>query len=269
MRYFRLQISHQELHMDDPRPVGATSENLNKAGIGTIAQPPVAGATDIGAAPAVPGYLQDIYHWAYLNPRNAWFLDREIIVKAILWGQHGRLRQAAFAEIKPGQDVLQAACVYGQFSRALAEHIGTDGRLEIVDVALVQVGNCRRKLKDYPNTEVRHQNVMHLRDYSVDVACSYFLLHEVPDDCKTETSAALLNSVRIGGKVVFVDYHKPHWAHPLKYFTSLVFDSLEPYAKGLWRQEIAAYAANDPRFSWDKEIFFGGLYQKVVATRIA
>jgi hypothetical protein len=41
---------------------------------------------------------------------------------------------------------------------------------------------------------------------------------------------ALLKAVRPGGKVVFVDYHKPHRAHPLKGLTSLIFDLLEPFA---------------------------------------
>jgi hypothetical protein len=50
--------------------------------------------------------------------------------------------------------------------------------------------------------------------------------------------------------------------------TSLVFDTLEPYAKGLWRKEIAAFAGNDSRFTWRKETYFGGLYQKVVATHL-
>jgi hypothetical protein len=49
--------------------------------------------------------------------------------------------------------------------------------------------------------------------------------------------------------------------------TSLIFDTLEPYAKGLWRTEIATFAGNDPRFTWRKETYFGDLYQKVVATR--
>ena len=97
--------------------------------------------------------------------------------------------------------------------------------------------------------------------------CCYFLMHELPDDYKRGVTAVLLNSVRPGGKVVFVDYHKPHWAHPLKIVTSLIFDTLEPYAKGLWREEIAAFAGNDARFAWQKETYFGGLYQKVVATR--
>ena len=92
-------------------------------------------------------------------------------------------------------------------------------------------------------------------------------MHELPDDYKRGVATALLDSVRPGGKLVFIDYHKPHWAHPLKLITSLVFDTLEPYAKGLWREEIAAFAGNDARFSWRKETYFGGLFQKVVATR--
>ncbi len=218
-------------------------------------------------APRIPDYLQKTYWWAYLNPRNVRYLDRELVVKTILWRQHGRLKQAVLAEIEPGQRVLQSACVYGNFSPALADHIGPGGRLEVVDVAEVQVLNCRRKLTEYKHAIVRHENVLHLRDESFDAVCCYFLMHELPDDYKHGVAAVLLNSVRPGGKVVFVDYHKPHWAHPLKIVTSLVFDTLEPYAKGLWRKEIAAFAGNDARFAWRKETYFGGLFQKVVATR--
>jgi ubiquinone/menaquinone biosynthesis C-methylase UbiE len=219
-------------------------------------------------APAIPAYLEKTYHWAYLDPRNAKYLDHELVVKTILWRQHRRLENAAFIEIEPGRHVLQSACVYGDFSKLLAEHIGPDGRLEIIDVAEVQVRNCRRKLADYKHASVRQEDVTRLRDESVDVVCCYFLLHELPDDYKKAAMAALLDSVRPGGKVVFVDYHKPHWAHPLKLVTSLVFDTLEPYAKGLWRKEIAAFAGNDSRFTWRKETYFGGLYQKVVATHL-
>ena len=44
---------------------------------------------------------------------------------------------------------------------------------------------------------------------------------------------ALLDVVVPGGKVVFVDYHRPHRAHPLKGITSLVFDILERFPKSL------------------------------------
>jgi ubiquinone/menaquinone biosynthesis C-methylase UbiE len=217
--------------------------------------------------PVIPDYLQKTYHWAYLDPRNVKLLDHELVVKTILWRQHRHLEQVAFEEIEPGQHVLQSACVYGNFSAALAEHIGPEGRLEIVDVAEVQVENCRRKLAGYKHAVVHHEDVLYFRGRTFDTVCCYFLMHELPDDYKYGVAAVLLDSVRPGGKVVFVDYHKPHWAHPLKIVTSLVFDTLEPYAKGLWRKEIAAYAGNDTRFTWQKETYFGGLYQKVVATR--
>lgn len=219
------------------------------------------------SAPVIPDYLQKTYYWAYLNPRNVKLLDHEWVVRTILWQQHRRLAQAAIAEIEPGQHVMQTACVYGNFSPLLAEHIGPEGRLEVFDVAEVQVRNCRRKLAGYKHAVVRHQDVLYLRDENFDVVCCYFLMHEMPDDYKQGVTAALLNSVRPGGKVVFVDYHKPHWAHPLKLVTSIVFDTLEPYAKGLWRKEIAEFAGNDARFVWRKETYFAGLFQKVVATR--
>lgn len=217
--------------------------------------------------PIVPDYLQRTYRWAYLDARNAKYLDHEFVVKTILWRQHRRLEQTVFAEIRPGQHVIQSACVYGNFSLALAEHIGPEGRLEVIDVAAVQVNNCRRKLAGYEHASVRHEDILYLHGQAVDTVCCYFLMHELPDDYKRGVTTALLNSVQPGGRVVFVDYHKPHWAHPLKIVTSLIFDILEPYAKGLWRTEIAEFAANDDRFEWRKETYFGGLYQKVVAER--
>jgi len=68
---------------------------------------------------------------------------------------------------------------------------------------------------------------------------------------------------------VFVDYHRPHWAHPLKLITSIVFDTLEPFAKGLWRNEIRDFASDAGNFAWRKKTIFGGLFQKVVAERRA
>ncbi len=226
-----------------------------------------AGNSEASGGPAIPDYLQETYYWAYLNPHNVKRLDHEWVVRTILWQQHQHLAQSAIAEIEPGQKVMQAACVYGNFSSLLAEHIGPKGSLQVFDVAEVQVKNCHRKLTGHRHATVTQQNVLHLRNRTFDVVCCYFLMHELPDEYKREASKTLLNCVRPGGRLVFVDYHKPHWAHPLKLITSLVFDTLEPYAKGLWREEIAAIAGNDARFEWRKETYFGGLFQKVVATR--
>ena len=219
--------------------------------------------------PAVPDYLRDVYYWAYLNPRNVELLDRELVVRTILWGQHKRLRRAAFAELAPGQKVLQPAGVYGEFSPALARHLGPRGSLEVIDVAPVQVAGCRRKLRGMPWATARRADAMRPGGGPYDAVCCYFLMHELPDGYKRAVADALLASIAPGGKVVFVDYHKPHWAHPLKGITSLVFDTLEPFAKALWRHEIANFASHAERYTWRKETYFGGLFQKLVARRPA
>ena len=217
---------------------------------------------------AIPRYLSDTYTWAYLNPRNVKLLDRELVVQTILWWQHRKLQRMALAEIDPGSRVLQTACVYGDFSSVLARHIGEEGSLEVVDVARVQVDSCAEKLRDYPFASVRHLDVLDLGDGDYDAVCCYFLMHEVPDDYKHRLVDVVLNNIGPDGKAVFVDYHKPHWANPLKPVMSLVFDTLEPFAKGLWRQNIRDFASEPEKYHWRKESFFGGLYQKVVATAV-
>ena len=220
------------------------------------------------AGPEIPAYLKDTYYWCYLNPRNVELLDREFVVRTILWQQHRKLQRLAFAEIEAGQSVLQAASVYGSFAPNLATHVGPEGSLDVVDVAEVQVRSVTGKLRDFPWASVHHSNILDFAGGPFDVVCCYFLLHEVPDDYKYRIVNHLLEKVNRGGKVVFVDYHKPRWWHPLKLITSIVFDTLEPFAKRLWRTELRDFANEPDRFEWRKETIFAGLFQKVVATRL-
>ncbi|MHA1548987.1 MAG: rhodoquinone biosynthesis methyltransferase RquA, partial [Alphaproteobacteria bacterium] len=176
----------------------------------------------------VPTYLSETYNWAYLNPGNVRFLDNELVVAGILWGRHNRLRRAAFAEIKPGQNILQPATVYGDFAPALARHIGPEGRLQVLDVAPIQVARCRHKLRDLPQASVRLADAGEFSGKAYDAVCCYFLLHELPPAIKHRVVDTLLASVVPGGRVVFVDYHRPHFAHPLRPIMSVVFNALEP-----------------------------------------
>ena len=220
------------------------------------------------ADPAIPRYLDETYTWAYLNPRSVKLLDRELVVATILWWQHRKLERMVLAEIDPGSTVLQTACVYGDLSPVLARHIGAEGSLEIVDVSKAQVDKCSEKMRNYPFVSVRRLDVLDLGDGEYDTVCCYFLMHEVPDDYKRGLVDVVLNNIGPDGKVVFIDYHKPHWANPLKPVMSIVFDTLEPFAKSLWRQDIRDFASEPEKYHWRKESCFGDLYQKVVATPV-
>lgn len=226
-----------------------------------------AGNDGITVEPAVPNYLRDTYTWAYLRPGSVRLLDRPSVVNAILWGNYPRLLRTALAELSPGQSVYQPACVYGDFSERVAELLGPDGHLEVGDVAPVQVANCRRKLGDRDNVSVRLQDAADKHPGDYDVVCCFFLLHEIPEDYKRRVVDSLLNTVRPGGKVVFVDYHGPHRLHPLKLVMRFVNYALEPFAYAMWVNEVSSYASKPDAFSWSKQTFFGGMYQKVVAER--
>jgi ubiquinone/menaquinone biosynthesis C-methylase UbiE len=215
--------------------------------------------------PSAPAYLKETYSWAYLSPRALAFFDRPWVVSAILFGNYRRLQRALLDEVELGLTVLQAACVYGDFSKNLAEFLGPNGKLDVIDVAKLQVANGERKLQGLPHARTLLADAAMLRDAAYDAVTCFFLLHELPDEYKCTVLSALLRNVRVGGKVVFIDYHRPHFANPLKGLMSLVFDTLEPYAKSLWRRDIATFASAPERFEWRKQTYFGGLYQKVVA----
>ncbi|ABC24022.1 rhodoquinone biosynthesis methyltransferase RquA [Rhodospirillum rubrum] len=217
----------------------------------------------------LPAYLQETYTWAYLDPRNVEWLDHEIVVNAILWGNMTRLMATAFKEFEPGQEVLQPACVYGPFSRHLAERLGPEGYLEVHDVAPVQIHHTRRKVEGLPQVTLRRADAADPLDRDFDGVCCFFLLHEVPDHVKSKIVDNMLSAVRPGGKVVFVDYHRYAALHPLRPIMAFVFRTLEPFAWGLCTREISDFASDAGSFTWRKETYFGGLYQKVVAERRA
>lgn len=216
---------------------------------------------------ALPDYLVRTYTWAYLRPASIAVFDNPMVVDAILWGNFRRLVRSACVEFAPGQRILQAASVYGSLSAELAERVGRDGRLEVIDIAPLQVEHCRRKLEGYPQASVRVADAAMPGGGLYDGVCCFFLLHEVPDDYKRAVVDALLGCVAPGGKVVFVDYHKPGALHPARFVTSMIFRFLEPFANALVDGEIMDFSREPDSFIWRKETFYGGLFQKVVARR--
>ena len=222
--------------------------------------------------PLLPAYLQQTYWWAYLHPNAVWVFERQWLVNLILWGNFAELRDAALDEIGVAIDgsVLQVACVYGNFTERLVQRLTPHGRLDVVDVAPVQLENLKAKLNGALRIGVHHQDSTDLRfaDASYDYVVVFFLLHEQPENIRIRTIAEAMRVVKPGGKVVFVDYHRPSWQNPFRYVMIPVLSSLEPFAMDLWRQDIAGWLPDEAHNAQiDKQTYFGGLYQKVVITR--
>lgn len=220
----------------------------------------------------IPEYLQETYWWAYLHPTAVNFFERQWLVNLILWGNFARLRDAALNEIGPKFDGrnLQVACVYGDFSWHAASRLTKEGQLDIVDVAPVQLENVKKKIEPSSNVFLHQQDSSDLGfdDDSFDNVILFFLLHEQPEDVRERTVQEALRVVRPGGKVVFVDYHKPRLINPFRYVMIPILHLLEPFALGLWGREISDWIPEglQPQ-SIRKETFFGSLYQKVVLVK--
>ena len=252
---------------------------LLEFGVDEMAPPPGLADAALSVVPAtaarvpIPGYLEQAYWWAYVHPRAVHAFEREWLVNAILFGNYGRLRDCALAELGEtiGGKTLQIACVYGDLTPRLHRRLAPDARLDVVDVLPIQLRNLAAKLPpEDPRVLLTHgdSSALACADAAYDRVLLFFLLHEQPARVRRSTLAEAMRVVKPGGKVVIVDYHRPaHW-HPLGPLVSVVFRKLEPYAIDLWRDDIVAFLPPGAKpATLAKQTYFGGLYQKLVLIR--
>lgn len=255
---------------------------MEKSVVTGTSGPSIAMQLRISDTLAVPQYLEETYWWAYLHPTGVRFFERQWLVNLILWGNFARLRETALAEM--GATIhgrtLQVACVYGNFTARMAERLVQGARLDVIDVAPVQLKNLKRKLKPGANVHLHHQDSTSLafQDGEFDNVVLFFLLHEQPEEVREKTVCEAMRVVKPGGRVVFVDYHRPSLLNPFRYIMMPILYMLEPFALDLWRQEIGSWVEKQDAertlrgeqigmSTLRKETFFGGLYQKVVLER--
>jgi len=233
----------------------------------------VGSAGSVGVFPApMPEYLEKTYWWAYTHPNAVKVFERQWLVNLILWGNFTKLRDLALNDMGTpihGQ-VLQVACVYGNFTEHVLRRLASDAHLNVIDVAPVQIANLHDKLGHQPQLSVFQQDssALQFADASQDTVVVFFLLHEQPLEVRRKTVAEALRVTKPGGKLVFVDYHQPRASNPFRYIMVPILTTLEPFAMDLWHGEISNWLPQDcPITKLVKQTYFGGLYQKVTITR--
>ncbi|MGN7610624.1 rhodoquinone biosynthesis methyltransferase RquA [Magnetococcales bacterium HHB-1] len=257
----KTSLSQNMAHTERPKNKEHTQSKPNE-------NPPF----ELSSTTPLPSYLEETYWWAYVHPNAVRFFERQWLVNLILWGNFIKLRNAALAEI--GDTIhgkmLQTACVYGDFSPKVAERLAPDASLDIVDVAPIQLKNVHKKIKSFPNVFLRHQDstVLQYPDHHFDHVIVFFLLHEQPQDARQKTVAEAMRVTKPGGRIIFVDYHRPTPWNPFRYIMIPILHFLEPFALDIWKAEISDWIPSHytPK-KIEKETFFGGLYQKVVCIR--
>jgi ubiquinone/menaquinone biosynthesis C-methylase UbiE len=220
---------------------------------------------------AVPRYLSETYWWAYVHPRAVRLFEREWLVNLILWGNFGRLRDAAIDALgaMTGR-TLQIACVYGNLTARISARTPGGATLDVVDVLSVQLDNLARKLPRGSKVGIYQGDSSGLAfaSESYDQALLFFLLHEQPGEVRRSTIAEALRVLRPGGRLVVVDYHRPSLLNLLYWPMAGVLRALEPFAMDLWNHDLREWFPGGSGISdFEKTTFFGGLYQLLTVTK--
>lgn len=246
-------------------------------------EPPLTKTTPIITTyePPIPNYLTDVYWWAYVQKPSIQFLDNQFLVNMVLWGNANTLRDAALEKLEDsaGSRTLQVACVYGNFTEGLLSRLRCSS-LDVIDVVPEQLERLKRKIDrtnssqqpmSKSNLQLSCYNADHLEGFdnaSFDQAVFYMLLHEMPNCVRRNAVAEAIRVLKPGGRLVFIDFHRPE-SLSRRFFISIWF-LLEPFAKDMWSTEIKEWLpVNDAmsNASIEKDIYAGGLFQRVVVTK--
>lgn len=232
--------------------------------------------SSMGNAPAVlceaalqmPAYMTEVYDWAYVDPSWVRWLDHNLVVRTLLFGNDQRLMRAYLERVRPGMRVWQVAHVYGDLVERVAHRIGSGGTFHLTDITPIQVSHGLRKIGKLPwSTVIRQDAAEFSGDAPYDLVCSFFLLHEVPDEWKRNIVDNMLGQMADDGEVLFVDYHRPTRWHPVRYLLKWLNRLLEPFAEALWEHDISHFATEPECYQWEKQTIFGGVYQLVSVRR--
>ena len=140
------------------------------------------------------------------------------------------------------------------------------GSYAIVDINPKILENCHEKHLEQ-RIEYIHADAAKSIKGEYDIIISYMLLHELPPYTRTRMIDNILKALKPGGKAVFIDYHQPSSYHPLKYIIRAVNRLYQPFAESLWKKSIKEMTNQAETCRWSQQTYFGGVYQKVVATK--
>ena len=217
----------------------------------------------------LPAYTQMVYGDIYNNLDKSNARDTKFSANLRTFFYYNKLVDSALYKIKTHQSVLQMGLVFGDEIDRVAQRIGAYGEFDILDINGLQVSRNKEKYGNiYPCLHIFEQDVatIDIHEQYDNVLC-FLLLQELPPATKAKVINNALNAVKPGGSVIFVDYHKPRFWHPLSYVVRMHNRLYHPFAEKLWDKGIESYAHNRSSFSWHKSTYFGGMFQRLIATR--
>ena len=217
----------------------------------------------------VPAYSSFFYGSIYGDLNRSLRYDSRFSCLLRSMFQYNRLVTALLHELRQNQRVLQMGAVFGREIDEVAMRVGAYGQIDVIDINSLQVSRNREKYGDiYPGLQfICADAATYKSEEKYDCVICFMLLQELPPVTKSKVINNALNLVKDGGNVIFIDHHSPYWWNPLRYFIRMYNRLYNPFVEKLWDRGIETFAKNKFDYIWRKSTYFGGIYQKVVATK--
>ena len=140
-----------------------------------------------------------------------WGRRYDWVVQIMALGQAGRLRRKTveFAQIAPGERILDVGCGTGDLTLRAKERAGSTGQVCGIDAGPEMIETARRKAaRAQVNVDFRIGVIEQLPypDASFDVVLSSLMMHHLPADLKPIALAEIRRVLKPTGRLVIVDF---------------------------------------------------------------
>ena len=219
----------------------------------------------------LPPYLDFIYGHIYNDPDMCQKEDSLFMSNCRSFFQYKKLVNALNKELNSNRNVLQLGISFGNQIEKSAQLVNSLYQYDILDICKNEIDRATEKYsKDFKNIQFLQGDARYFNFEQIyDTVICFMLLSQVPATSKKKIINNALNLVNKGGKVIFIDWHKPLPHHPLRYLVRMYNRLKHPFVEKLWDKDINTFAGANLRsqFSWKKTTYFGRMFQKCVATR--
>jgi ubiquinone/menaquinone biosynthesis C-methylase UbiE len=138
----------------------------------------------------------------------------DTVVWILTFGRERAFRERilSFANLKPGEAVLDVGCGTGTLALLAKKKVGPEGRVDGVDSSVEMIARAtakaRRAREELTFSHATAQQLPY-KDGQFDIVLSTLMFHHLPKAGRAQFGREAFRVLKSGGRVVIVDFAKP------------------------------------------------------------